>query len=106
MTARHMRMAALTGHFTARHCDQAMDLFERGKPISGELWAQVNQEYAQAFSAYDLALCGVAINGGEPIRGWRSARHGPPGWGGVCGTTPARKAAPIFCMRPGWRGRR
>ena len=46
--------------------DKVMDLFERGHPVSGELWAQVKQEYAQAFSAYDLALRRVAINGGEP----------------------------------------
>jgi len=62
-----------------------MDLFGRGKPVSDELWAQVKQEYAQAFSAYDLAVRGVAINGGEP---------NPP-----LAFRTARAAEVVWCLR-------
>lgn len=38
VAARHMRMAAISGHFTGRACEQVMRLFEERKPIGPSPW--------------------------------------------------------------------
>ena len=75
VAARHMRSAALSGHFTGRYSDKVMRLFEERKPIDEQLWLQVNKERAAAMVDYQIAEMSRGQGGGkDPAQLFKTAR--------------------------------
>lgn len=66
MAARHMYMAANTGHLHGAACEKVMRLFEERKPIDEALWAQVRQERFLALVDYETAVRNLGHGGAEP----------------------------------------
>lgn len=66
IAARHMHMAALSGHLHGAASEKVMRLFEERKPIAEELWAQVRQERFLALIEYEQAISGQGHGGSEP----------------------------------------
>lgn len=66
IAARHMHMAALSGHLHGAASEKVMRLFEERKPIGEELWAQVRQERFVALVEYEQAILGQGHGGSEP----------------------------------------
>ncbi len=75
VAARHMRMAAISGHLNGRGCEQVMRLFEDRKPIPAELWSEVQSERTRAAIDYQMAAGRAGGQGGaEPEQAFRRAR--------------------------------
>lgn len=74
VAARHMRMAAVSGHLNGRACEQVMRLFEERKPISSELWAEVQAERTRALVDYQIAASMAQQGGASPEQAFRHAR--------------------------------
>lgn len=74
VAARHMRMAAVSGHLNGRACEQVMRLFEERKPISAELWAEVQAERTRALVDYQIAASMAHQGGASPEQAFRHAR--------------------------------
>jgi len=66
IAARHMHMAALSGHLHGAASEKVMRLFEERKPIGEELWAQVRQERFLALIEYEQAYLGRGHGGSDP----------------------------------------
>lgn len=69
--------AALSGGLSMPGCRQAIDLVEQGAELTASDWADVEREYQQASSAYDLSKSGISLTGGEaqaPEWTFRTAR--------------------------------
>ncbi|KEF94892.1 hypothetical protein K883_05316 [Mycobacterium sp. TKK-01-0059] len=66
IAARHMHMAALSGHLHGAASEKVMRLFEERKPIGEKLWAQVRQERFMALIEYEQAVGGQGHGGSEP----------------------------------------
>jgi hypothetical protein len=75
IAARYVRQAVLAGHLSSPACVQVMDRYDRGQPISDELWERVKREHAAAFTNYDAALRNVGLGGAtDPALAFRTAR--------------------------------
>lgn len=68
VAARHMRMAAISGHVTGQACEKVMDSFERRAPIDDSLWEAVARERFAALTNYQLGAQMRGNGGAEPAR--------------------------------------
>ena len=66
VAARHMYMAATTGHLSGGVCEQVIELFEERKPIDEALWAGVTKERFMALINYQMAVSSAGQGGAEP----------------------------------------
>ncbi len=75
VAARHMHMAALSGHLTGHACEKVMRLFEERKPIDESLWTAVKAERNQAIIAFQMAEDMRNHGGGaDPVRAFMKSR--------------------------------
>ncbi len=75
VAARHMRMAAVSGHLAGQACEQVMRLFEQHAEIDDDLWARVQAERIEAMVAYQMADQMRGQGGGvDPAQAFRTAR--------------------------------
>lgn len=86
VAARHMLMAASTGHLSDRACERVMDAFERGTPITDSEWADVRQAVALAWVNYEMARSGLSPDAGVDNAAERAFRT-------------ARAAEVVWCLR-------
>lgn len=74
VAARHMRMAAVSGHLTGRACEAVMRLFEERKPISETLWADVKAERNAAAIEFQIAEDMRGMGDADPARAFMNSR--------------------------------
>ena len=74
VAARHMHMAAISGHLAGNACETVMRLFEERKPIDDKLWEEVQKERFAALISYQLNDQTRGQGGSEPARILMTAR--------------------------------